>query len=45
MVEAFDPYYRWLGIPPSAQPPNHYCLLGLVDFEPDPDVIASAADR
>lgn len=41
----FDPYYRWLGIPPAEQPPTHYRLLGLADFESDQDVIESAADR
>jgi hypothetical protein len=23
----FDPYYKWLGIPPSDRPPNRYQLL------------------
>lgn len=41
----FDPYYKWLGIPPAEQPPNHYRLLGLQLFEADPDVIANATDR
>ena len=41
----FDPYYKWLGIPPEEQPLTHYRLLGIKDFENDPDVIASAADR
>src|SRR4051794_28200750 len=41
----FDPYYVWLGIPPEDQPPNHYRLLGINDFESDPNVIANAADR
>jgi hypothetical protein len=45
MSEAFDPYHKWLGIPKSEQPPNHYRLLGLVAFESDPDVIQSAAVR
>jgi len=45
MAAKFDPYYKWLGIPPNLQPPNHYQLLGLRDGEPDPDVIAHAADR
>jgi hypothetical protein len=40
----FDPYYRWLGIPPEEQPPNHYRLLGLRLLEPDADVIETAAD-
>ncbi|WP_442482911.1 hypothetical protein [Aeoliella sp. SH292] len=41
----FDPYHKWLGIPLAEQPPNHYRLLGLTEFEDDPDVIAAAADR
>lgn len=41
----FDPYHQWLGIHPSEQPVNYYRLLGLRDFENDPDVIASAADK
>ncbi len=41
----FDPYHKWLGIPPEDQPPSYYRLLGLKEFETDPDVIASAADR
>ena len=41
----FDPYHKWLAIPPAEQPPNHYRLLGLRQFESDPDVIANAADR
>src|SRR6476469_7132588 len=45
MADAFNPYHRWLGIPPAEQPPNHYRLLGLVLYENDPEVIESAADR
>jgi len=41
----FDPYHKWLGIPPSEQPPNHYRLLGISLFESDPDVIDAAANR
>ncbi len=41
----FDPYHKWLGIPPKAQPPNHYRLLSVELFESDPDVIDSAAQR
>ena len=26
---AFDPYHKWLGIPPKQQPPDHYRLLGV----------------
>jgi hypothetical protein len=25
----FNPYHRWLGIPPDEPPPTHYRLLGL----------------
>ena len=41
----FDPYHKWLGIPPQEQPADYYRLLGLVKFEDDPDVIAIAADQ
>ena len=41
----FDPYHKWLGIPPREQPADYYRLLGLVKFEDDPDVIAIAADQ
>ncbi|MDA1016679.1 MAG: hypothetical protein O3A00_19750 [Planctomycetota bacterium] len=44
-AKPFDPYHKWLGIPPSEQPPNHYRLLGLEPFEADLDVIDTAADR
>ena len=45
MSEPFDPYYKWLGIPPAEQPPNHYRLLGLNLFETDLEVISNAADQ
>lgn len=45
MSEPFDPYHLWLGIPPKDQPPTHYRLLGLEQFEANPDVIANAADQ
>ena len=45
MSAEFDPYRRWLGIPPHEQPPHHYRLLGIGVFEDDPDVIEEAADR
>ncbi|MFZ5830810.1 MAG: hypothetical protein ACOY3P_12015 [Planctomycetota bacterium] len=45
MAEAFDPYFMWLGVRDPARPPNHYRLLGVRLFEPDPDVLAHAADR
>lgn len=41
----FDPYKKWLGIPPKDQPPNHYRLLSLELYESDFDVIEGAADR
>ncbi len=45
MAERFDPYHRWLGIPPAEQPPNHYRLLAVNPFEDNLDVIESAADQ
>src|SRR5580698_8974264 len=45
MSPTFDPYYKWLAIPPAEQPPNHYRLLALNLFEADDDVIATAADQ
>lgn len=44
-TDDFDPYYKWLGIPPEEQPPDHYRLLGIRTLETDADVIAHAADR
>lgn len=41
----FDPYHKWLAIPPNEQPPHHYRLLGVALFESDLDVIEAAADR
>ena len=45
MSETFDPYHRWLGIPPQHQPPNHYRLLGLEPFESDREVVRDAVER
>jgi len=45
MSDSFDPYYKWLGIKPKDQPPNHYRLLGVEMFESDEDVIENAADQ
>lgn len=42
---SFDPYHKWLGIPPHDQPPNHYRLLQIELFEADPDVIDAGAKR
>ena len=44
MTEAFDPYYKWLGIKPG-EPKNCYRLLGLNLFESDSDVIENLADQ
>ena len=41
----FDPYHKWLGIPPQEQPPTHYRLLGLQAFESDAEVIHGAVMR
>lgn len=40
----FDCYHKWLGIPPAEQPPTHYRLLGLENFESDTDAVRNAAD-
>jgi hypothetical protein len=45
LVLDFDPYYKWLGIPPDEQPPNHYRLLAIPVFTSDPEVIENAADQ
>ncbi len=44
-MAAFDPYHKWLGIPPAEQPVNHYRLLGVTLFESDPDVIDAATEQ
>jgi len=44
MSDAFDPYFKWLGIPKGDQPPHGYRLLGIELFESDADVISNAAD-
>ena len=41
----FDPYHRWLGVPPGARPPTHYQLLGVAPGEADAEVIHAAAVR
>ncbi|MCH7725320.1 MAG: SUMF1/EgtB/PvdO family nonheme iron enzyme [Planctomycetes bacterium] len=45
MPDQFDAYHKWLGISPEKQPPNHYQLLAIDEFESDPDVIDAAADQ
>ena len=42
---AFDPYYKWLGIPPEEQPPDHYRLLAIRVFEQDVEVIRDAVEQ
>jgi hypothetical protein len=42
--DAFDPYDQWLAIPLSERPCDHYRLLGIPRFEPDPARITAAAD-
>lgn len=44
-TSTFDPYHKWLGIPPAEQPADAYRLLGLALYEDDAEVIAAAADR
>ena len=41
----FDPYHKWLGIPPEKQPANYYQLLGIQPEETDREVIEEAALR
>ena len=45
MASHFDPYHKWLGIPPKEQPPTLYRLLQIEQFESDEDVIENAAQR
>ncbi len=44
-VNSYDIYHQWLGIPAAQQPPSLYRLLGVVEFEQDPEVIRNAAER
>lgn len=44
-MSEFDPYYKWLGIPPDEQPADYYRLLGVSHSETDSDVIEAAADQ
>lgn len=36
-------YQEWLEIPEERLPPNHYAILGVDDFESDPQIIEDAA--
>ena len=42
MSDDFNPYHKWLGIPLKDQPADYYRLLGVTQFESDPDVITGA---
>jgi hypothetical protein len=41
----FDPYHKWLGIPPKEQPAGPHRLLGISEDENDPQVVREAALR
>src|SRR5258708_4768092 len=43
--DAFDPYHRWLGIPPENRPVTHYLLLGISPKETDAEIIEDPAIR
>jgi hypothetical protein len=43
MPSEFNPYRQWLGIDLRGQTPNYYQLLGLPDFEANPEAIWAAA--
>ena len=45
MHSNFDAYHQWLSIPPKAQPPDHYRLLGVTRFETNAEVISRAAEK
>ncbi len=45
MNDSFDAHHQWLGIPPAEQPANYYRLLGLSLFEPNEEVIRTAAEQ
>lgn len=44
-ASTFDPYHRWLGIPPDQRPPTLFQLLGISPQENDREVIREAAIR
>ena len=45
MPDEFDPYQEWLGIEPHEHPVDHYRLLGIQQFETNPEVVHQAADE
>lgn len=44
MTRTFDPYREWLDIAPAEMPVDYYRLLGVPEFETDPERIRDAAD-
>ena len=44
-MTSFDPYHKWLGIPPKEQPAGPRRLLGISEDENDPQVVREAALR
>ena len=45
MTKDFDPYQSWLSIPPDQQPPDHYRLLGINQYEPSLKIIERAVNE
>ena len=45
MSDDFDPYQKWLGIPPQEQPPNYYRLLTLKPLETNLEVIDNTSAK
>ena len=45
VMTPFDPYHKWLGIPPDERPISKYRLLGITEFEQDKEIINSASLR
>ena len=45
MPEEFDPYRKWLGIPPEEAAAESLSAVGDRRIEDDPDVVSNAADR
>jgi predicted aspartyl protease len=45
MSDDFDPYQKWLGIPPQEQPPNYYRLLTLKPLEANLEVIDNTSAK
>jgi tetratricopeptide (TPR) repeat protein len=45
MNNPFDPFHKWLGIPPEEQPASYYRLLGIPELEPDLEVIEAAVEQ